>query len=192
MSQDDLPQAVLDSCVLYPPGLRNLFMWLAVAKAFAPKWTDQIHEEWIENAIEEDARRHDPPQLSREKLKRTRNLMEQHAAESNVTGYESRIPSLMLPDPDDRHVLAAAIESETGVIVTFNLRDFPEAALAPHGIVAVAPDDFLCELLEEKPELFWQAIESLRASLKKPPMSVEELCQRYRKLGLRQLAEKLS
>jgi hypothetical protein len=89
-------------------------------------------------------------------------------------------------------VVAVAIASETEIIVTFNLRDFPEAVLSSHGITVMSPDNFLCDLLEAEPTLFWEAIEELRASLKKPPMSLEELCQRYRKLGLNQLSERLT
>ena len=51
-----------------------------------------------------------------------------------MTGYHGLIPSLQLPDPDDRHVLAAAIVGRCDVIVTQNIQDFPEAALAPYGI----------------------------------------------------------
>jgi predicted nucleic acid-binding protein len=167
-------------------------MWLMVHKAFVPKWSAQIHEEWISNALEDDARRNTPPQLSREKLERTRMLMDQHAEESNVTGYERYMSSVTLPDPEDRHVVAVAMASETETIVTFNLRDFPQAALSPHGITVVHPDDFLCDLLEAEPVLFWEAIEELRTSLKKPPMSIEELCQRYHTLGLTRLAERLT
>jgi predicted nucleic acid-binding protein len=191
MNEAYLLRAVLDSCVLYPPGLRSLFMWLVVQKAFVPKWSNQIHEEWISNALEDDAKRNPLPKLSREKLERTRALMDENAEESNVTDYERHIPTVLLPDPEDRHVVAVAIESETEIIVTFNLRDFPPSALSPHGIVSMHPDEFLCDLLDEEPGLFWEAIEQLRTSLKKPPMSTQELCQRYHKLGLTRLAERL-
>jgi predicted nucleic acid-binding protein len=50
-----------------------------------------------------------------------------------------------LPDPKDRHVLAAAIESEADVIVTLNLRHFPSSVLEKLGIEAQSPDDFLAD-----------------------------------------------
>lgn len=62
-----------------------------------------------------------------------------------VTGYEPLIESLTLPDPDDRHVLAAAIKAGAQVIVTFNLKDFPTDTLDPFGIEAKGPDDFLID-----------------------------------------------
>lgn len=117
--------AVLDACVLYPPSLRDLFMRLASALVYQPRWTEDIHQEWMRNVLK------DRPQLTRAQLERTRRLMDGISDESLVTGYEDRISKLTLPDPDDRHVLAAALTAEAAVIVTFNLSDFPKSALAP-------------------------------------------------------------
>ena len=191
MTEADLPRAVLDSCVLYPPGLRNLFMWLAVEELFMPKWTAKIHEEWMENALEDDAKKNFPPRLERAKLERTRELMDRHAPRSLVTDYEHWIPTLALPDADDRHILAAAIEAGAESIVTFNHRHFPATALAPYGVEAVKPDDFLCALFDEQPDSFMSAVNALLASLKNPPMSVEILCQGYLKLGLTHLVQRI-
>jgi hypothetical protein len=80
------------------------------------------------------------PDLTRQKLERTRMLMDKHATDALVTGYEDLIPGLHLPDPNDRHVLAAAIRGRADVIVTLNIRDFPGHVLAPYGIVAQHPD----------------------------------------------------
>jgi len=60
-----------------------------------------------------------------------------------VTGYEPFIAGLALPDPNDRHVLAAAIVSRAGIIVTFNTKDFPQEILEPYGLESQHPDDFL-------------------------------------------------
>lgn len=120
--------ALYDACVLYPAPLRDLLMRLAMTDLFRARWTDQIHDEWIRNVL---ANR---PDLTSEQLDRTRELMNAHVRDCLVTGYESLIDSLVLPDPDDRHVLAAAIRTRASVIVTFNLSDFPEATLEPLGI----------------------------------------------------------
>jgi predicted nucleic acid-binding protein len=110
--------AVYDSCVLYPAPLRDLLMHLAVVEVVRARWTDEIHQEWIRSVLE------DRPDITRTQLERTRALMNAHAEDSLVKGYENVIPALALPDPDDRHVLAAAIHSQADVIVTYNLRDF--------------------------------------------------------------------
>ncbi|MFT4641948.1 MAG: hypothetical protein ACI8T1_005292 [Verrucomicrobiales bacterium] len=102
MSRGD-PIVVPDACVLYPAGLRRLMMWLAVHNVIRPKWTVEIHDEWMRNVLK------DQPDLTRENLERTRRLMDAHAGDCLVSGYEKHISALSLPDPNDRHVLAAAI-----------------------------------------------------------------------------------
>ena len=103
-------------------------MWLALSDLFRARWSNDIHEEWIRNLLE------DRPDLTRERLERTRDKMNSHIRGCLVTGYEPLIAGLTLPDPDDRHVLAAAIRASAEVIVTFNLKDFPPVQLAPLGI----------------------------------------------------------
>jgi hypothetical protein len=60
-----------------------------------------------------------------------------------VTGYEPLIEGLTLPDPNDRHILAAAIRCGAQIIVTLNLKDFPADVLDPYGVEAMHPDEFL-------------------------------------------------
>ena len=98
--------------------------------------------------VESIARRR--PEL-RERLGRTRQLMCDAVPDCLVTGWEPLVAALQLPDPDDRHVLAAAIRSHAGVIVTYNTHDFPDVKLEPFGIVAQHPDTFLMDLLELAP-----------------------------------------
>jgi predicted nucleic acid-binding protein len=160
--------AVLDACVLYPASLRDFLMRLATARLYSPRWSAKIHEEWTRNLL---ASRPDIPPAQ---LARTQSLMDMALPSALVTGYESRIDDLTLPDPDDRHVLAAAIESQATVIVTFNLRHFPAARLAPYGITAMPPDAFTLELYKATPEDFLQAVQIHRASLTRPPKTAEE------------------
>lgn len=117
----DCPIVVLDACVLYPAGLRSLMMWLAVHGLIRPKWSEQIHEEWMRNVLK------DRPDLTRTQLERTRRLMDEHGSDCLVTGHEQHIASLTLPDMDDRHVVAAGIEagrmlSSLGIWETFQPR----------------------------------------------------------------------
>ena len=176
------PVAVIDACVLYQPSLRDLFMWLAVEMVYQPRWTNRIHDEWIRNV---NINRSDIPVA---RLERTRALMDRINDESLVMGYEARIPAVTLPDPDDRHVLAAAIEANASLIVTFNLSDFPNAIVRSYGIRAVHPDRFLCGLFNDEQSLFLHSLRAHRASLKNPPKTGEEYLGTLKTNGLVKLA----
>jgi predicted nucleic acid-binding protein len=164
-----LPTVVYDACVLYPASLRDLLMHLALAGLFHARWTDSIHEEWIRGVLR------DRPDLTAEKLRRTRMLMDRSVRDCLVTGYEHLIPSLCLPDPDDRHVLAAAIHAHAKAIVTFNLADFPTAILHDYDIEAMHPDEFIAGLFDLATPAVLAAVKRQRQSLKKPPMTASEL-----------------
>lgn len=178
--------AILDACVLYPAALRDLWMHLTVNLAFQPKWTPRIQDEWIRNVME------NRPDLRPENLARTRANMERWGRDWEVPDYENRLAELSLPDPDDRHVLAAAIAGEVPLLVTFNLSDFPKPILAAHGVRPVHPDEFALELLDAGPELFLLAVRSHRAALKNPPKSVEAYLETLEHAGLVQTVKRLA
>src|SRR5438309_7090933 len=113
----------------------------------------------------------DRPDLKREQLERTRDLMNAHVFDSLVVDYDDLIPALTLPDADDRHVLAAAIRGRADVIVTYNLADFPAETLSHHGIEAQHPDDFVRHLLDLTPGAVCAAVKRQRESLRQPPKS---------------------
>ena len=104
--------------------------------------------------------------------------------DSLVVGYEPLEASLDLPDLDDRHVLAAAIFSGAGTIVTYNLKDFPAQALAPHGITAQHPDQFIEHVFDLDAAAIIKAVHDHRASLTRPAKTVEELFDGYLQQGL--------
>src|SRR5580700_9822115 len=160
--------AFYDANILYPAELRNFLMHLALTGLFRAKWSAAVHEEWISNLLEKR------PDLTREQLERTRSLMDKHAVDALVTGYEYLIPRLQLPDPDDRHVLAAAIHSGAEVIVTMNLRDFPLAATGAFGIEAQHPDEFVLQLFGISPDAVLSAARTHRESLRNPLRAEEE------------------
>jgi predicted nucleic acid-binding protein len=172
--------AFYDANVLYPADLRSLLMHLALTGLFRAIWSAGIHEEWMSALLR------NRPDLSREKLERTRMLMDQHAADALVTGYEDLIPGLQLPDPNDRHVLAAAIRGRADVIVTANLRDFPAETLAPLGIEAQHPDEFVLHLLDLAPGIVAEAARNHRDSLKHPAKTIDEYLNALEAQGLTQ------
>ena len=161
--------AVYDACVLYPAPLRDLLVRLGRTGLFRARWTDQIHDEWIRNL------QGNRPDLSPAQLQRTRDLMDQAVPDCLVRGFEPLVGALTLPDPDDRHVLAAAICAQAGVIVTYNRTDFPPAALEPYGIEVQHPDEFIRHLFDLSPSAVCQAVREQRAALIRPPKSVSEL-----------------
>lgn len=101
-----------------------------------------------------------------------------------VENYEGLIAGLVLPDPDDRHVLAAAIAGHADAIVTFNLKDFPADALDPHLIEAIHPDDFVLNQLKLRPFESLAAVEKMRARLNRPLQAAAELIATLERSGL--------
>ena len=174
-----------DANVLYPAELRNFLMHLALIGVFRARWSADVHEEWISNLL---ANRSD---LTREKLERTRQLMDKAAPDALVTGYQHLIEGLRLPDRDDRHVLAAAIQCGASVIVTCNLADFPPETLKEFDVEAQHPDEFILHLLDLAPGLVMEAAENHRRSLKNPPKSVKEYIDTLESQGLTQTASVL-
>ena len=149
------------------------------------RWTETIHDEWIHNVLKDNSR------LSAERLARTRTLMNEAFRDCLVTGYEDLIASLPLPDPDDRHVLAAALRAGAAVIVTFNLKDFPAETLARFDTEAQHPDDFLVSLLDQAPGMVCAAVKRQRESLRSPPKTAQELLATLESQGLNQSVSRL-
>jgi hypothetical protein len=169
---------VYDASVLYPAPLRDLLMWVAIKGLVRAKWTDEIQEEWLRNLLE---RR---PDLDEHRLRRTQALMNRALPDARVTGHEPLIAALELPDPGDRHVLAAAIRAGAQTIVTENIRHFPVAALAEYGIDAERPDPFLLGLLDTDQHLFLQAVRAQLETLTNPPQTKDQLLDTLRGGGL--------
>jgi len=171
-------RAVLDADVLYPAGLRDLLLRLADRYLFTPLWSADIHAEWMRSLLA------DRPDLDAAVLERTRSVMDGHFPEAVVTGYTALAGDLDLPDPGDRHVLAAAISGRADVIVTRNLRDFPADRLAPHALVAEHPDAFVAGFLESDPDTVLAAVRGHRAALRNPPRSAGGHLAALERLGL--------
>jgi predicted nucleic acid-binding protein len=177
---------VYDACVLYPAPLRDFLMWLGLSGAFRARWSRTIHDEWKRNLL---ANR---PDLNKEQVDRTADLMDRAIPDGLVEGYEELVAGLSLPDPDDRHVLAAAIRCGASVIVTFNERDFPQDRLAPFGVEAQHPDEFVDNLLDLDPAAVVSSAQRQRAQLKNPSIDAERYLDILRRQGLVQTTKLLA
>jgi hypothetical protein len=126
------------------------------------------------------------PDLKREDLERTRELMNAHVRDCLVTGFDHLIRVVELPDPDDGHVVAAAIHAGADLIVTFNLQDFPADTLKRYGMAAQHPDDFVIDLLDLHPGRVCEAMARHRRSLRNPPKTADEYLDTLLNQGLTQ------
>jgi hypothetical protein len=111
------------------------------------------------------------PGLPAERLEVAKQLMNVAAPEATIAGYERLIQTVTLPDPDDRHVVAAAIEAGASMIVTWNLRDFPVAELRKHGLARQSPDAFLVGLHEQAPDMLIGSLANARRNLSRSRVS---------------------
>ena len=169
---------LLDANVLYPVGLRDVLLRLADLYLYVPQWSVDIHAEWVRSLHA------DRPDIDASVLDRTRAVMDGHFPDAVVTAYEAIAAGLDLPDPGDRHVLAAAIPGQADVIVTGNLRDFPQDRLAPCALVAQHPDTFVADLFKADPDAVLAAVRGHRAALRNPPRSASDHLAALERLGL--------
>lgn len=169
---------VYDACVLHSAPLRDLLIRVANAGIVRGRWSERILDECFTSILRQR------PDLNPAQLQRTRTLMRDAVPDCLITGFEPLEAALDLPDPGDRHVLAAAIRGNAQVIVTFNLADFPAAALAPYDIEAKHPDDFLLESLDLAPAALTRCLVEQAGDLRDPPRSAGEVLDTLRDLGL--------
>lgn len=169
---------IYDANVLYPSLLRDLLIRVAQAGLVRARWTDEILDEVFRNLLE------DRPDLDPKRLARTRTLMNQAIRDVLVTGYEPLKEVLDLPDPDDRHVLAAAIKVGAQTIVTNNLKDFPAEHLAAWDIEARSADEFLLSMVDLSPKVVYGEVQRVADSTRRPPMSVDEVLTALNNQGL--------
>ena len=174
---------LFDACVLYQAPLRDLVIELGLADLYRAKWTDRIHDEWIGSLV------HKRPDISKEKLERTRQLINESIEDCLVEGYESLAQALILPDFDDCHVLAAAIKAHAQIIVTNNTKDFPKDYLDSFEIEAQHPDSFFLNQSDLQQGAFLAAVKRIRLSLKRPAKTPEEYLDILRKSELAKTAE---
>lgn len=167
-----------DACVLYPAALRDLLVRVGHAGLVQARWSGAVLDECF-NAI-----RRERPEVSAAALQRTRRLMCAAVRDCLVEEFEGLIEELSLPDPGDRHVLAAAIRGGAQTIVTWNLKDFPSESLSPFGILTQGPDEFILHLVGLRGGAVLRVVTEQAADLKNPPRTVEDVLATLEQNGL--------
>ncbi len=177
---------LLDACVLYPLAMTDALLSLATAGFFAAKWTAWIEDEWI-RSLEKQR-----PDL-RGRLATRRDSMRDAVPDWEVAeaAWLPIAHGIELPDPDDAHVLAAAIAGHADAIVTLNLRDFPEAVLLKYGVEAIDPDRFIINQWDLDPVSAVAAFKRMRARRRKPQSSPEDFAIALERGGLPSTADRL-
>ena len=166
--------ALIDACSLAPALSRNLLLSLAEAGFFRVRWSKAILDE-TQKAIEKIALTRDWPDAA-DRAARARNFMQQAFPDACMSGFESLIPGLSeLPDPDDAHVIAAAIKARASIIVTENLKHFPNAVLTPLDLEAKTADSFIADTIGLDPGRAIAAVRGMRERLKRPAKNAEIL-----------------
>ncbi|MBZ0088233.1 MAG: PIN domain-containing protein [Thermomonas sp.] len=168
--------AVYDASVLYPFEIRDILMISAATREHAVYWSEQILDEWATNAIEDKV-------ATAAQIQRLRDIMNQLHPNASIAhdSYEHLIGS-MTNDKKDRHVLAVAIASRSDVVVTNNVRDFPENSVSPYNIEVQTPDEFIRTQATLNPFRFKQSFlsranERIKASVRSGfgPFDPEEI-----------------
>jgi len=176
---------ILDACILYSELARGLFIQLGKDALIQPKWTKKIEEEWTNNFLKNQN------EITQHTIDIICLQLEKSLITPKIYDYEHHIENLKLPDPDDRHVLAAAIEANAHYIITFNLRDFPRKRLKKYNVTALHPDKFLLEIFEKHQDHVIESVAKQRSCLQNPPMTSTELLEKYTRSGLKKFSETL-
>jgi predicted nucleic acid-binding protein len=169
-------KAVLDTNVIYPIVIRDLLFWFAYYELYTPKWSATIFKEWKAVMIRKG--------IANEEAEKRVQRANSAFPDALVANYESLVANLTLPDENDRHVVAAAIKSNADVIVTNNLKDFPEEFLNSFGIKAKSADDFLTDIIDLNQDIAIKAFKEMVLNRKNPNMDEFEVLESLRKVEL--------
>ena len=165
--------ALLDANVLHPMVLCDLLIRLAQRGLYRALWTREILAEVVATVL----RRR--PDLSIELLRKRTEAMQAALQDATVEGYEALVPSLHELGAD-AHAVAAAVFGQADVIVTSNIRDFPERVLDPYGIAALPPDDFLIQQWWVDPVAVAETLVQQARGTTRPPLTPDDVLTRLR------------
>ena len=184
--------ALLDTCVLVPSRARDVLLEVASTGAYRPLWSSEILAELDRTLRLLLGKRGVSPEETDAYLTRLFRQMETAFPDALVTGWESLAETVQLPDPGDRHVVAAARVGRADVIVTDNLADFPPAAL-PAPLTRQSLDEFLLDALDLHPRLIISAVRAVarRTGRTGPGMTARDIAAQLQLHGAPAFGERL-
>lgn len=174
---------LLDACALVPIALADTLLRVAERGLYRPLWSSRI----LAEAADAVCAVH--PHLDPEFVARRFREMDEAFEDARVTGWQRLVRGIDLPDPDDRHVVAAALRGGAQTVVTFNLKDFPEHALGPLDLTAVDPDTFLLDQLDLAPPVVLDVLHEQAEHTRRPPLDVDDLLARLARAGVPAFAD---
>lgn len=177
---------VLDACVLVPVVLADTLLRVAERGVFRPLWSERILGEAMDAICEVH------PTIDTELVTRRLLAMATTVEDATIAGWEPLEQDVVLPDPNDRHVVAVALRAGAQAIVASNVRDFPESALKAFGLEAIHPDEFLLDELELAPKVVLEVLAGQAAHTTRPPLTPSDLLVRLARAGVPGFADEVA
>jgi len=170
--------AVLDACVLVPIAQADTLLCLAEAGLYRPLWSARILDETV-RALEYIH----PDMKDLDAARNRASVMNGAFDDACVEGWERLLEAIELPDKDDRHVVAAAIQGRADLIITANLKDFPRHVLEKFNLEAQHPDEFFMNQLDLDPERVMTALHRQAGATHNPALTVLDILERLERCG---------
>jgi predicted nucleic acid-binding protein len=152
--------ALLDTCVLWPSLQRDFLLSLAVEGMYRPTWSSAILDELEHEERVKWIRRGETDSEAAGRARRLIKQMRHSFDDAEVKGWEGLEGTYDLPDPNDEHLVAAAVVANAGAIVTHNTKDLPRNRM-PAGLQVLTPQEFTMNTVSLDPVRAWAAIASL-------------------------------
>lgn len=169
---------VLDACVLVPVTLADTLLRIAERDLYRPLWSARIVAEAIDAIVEIH------PNIPLDQVQRRFAAMDEAFEDARVGGWENLEATVALPDPDDRHVVAAAVRGRSDAIVTANVRDYPPEILGPLQIEIIHPDDFLLDQFDLAPRIVLDVLREQADHTRQPALTPIDLIARLARAGV--------
>ena len=169
--------ALLDTSVLWPSLQRDFLLSLAVEGLYRPLWSSVILDELQLHEVQKLVGRGEDPNAAAARAQHLIDQMTTAFDDALVENWEPLDGTFGLPDPDDEHVVAAALVGGAGVIVTSNLKDFPLQRI-PDPLKVACPPQFAADTVAVSPDVARRAVAAMATRFVLPPLTAEQILDR--------------